>query len=130
METHVTKPPIDFTTRTANPDLPSVSDVLCEEVARKTDAVHLIDVRLPDEYTGDLGHIPGAKLITLNMIPDRLGELPKDEPILFICRSGARSARAAAFAIGNGFTHVYNLKGGMIRWNELGLAVEHDNQGI
>ncbi|MGE4130194.1 MAG: rhodanese-like domain-containing protein [Bdellovibrionales bacterium] len=50
--------------------------------------------------------------------------MPKDKTVVFVCRSGARSGRATAFAFEQGFKYVYNMKGGMIRWNELNLEVE------
>ncbi len=55
----------------------------------------LIDVRRPDEYTGELGHIEGSKLVTLGPDLEKfLKETSKDTKILFICRSGARSAQS------------------------------------
>jgi rhodanese-related sulfurtransferase len=66
----------------------------------------------------------GARLIVLNNLPGEIDSLPKDEPIVFICRSGARSARATAFVQEHGFMDVYNMKGGMLRWNELKLPTE------
>lgn len=118
------KSPVSFQNTTTNPDWPSVRDVDTQELSRMTSAVHLIDVRRPDEYTGELGHIAGAKLLVLDDLPARISELPKDEPIVFVCRSGGRSGRAAAFAHEQGFEHVYNMKGGMLLWNEQGLPVE------
>ena len=51
-------------------------------------------------------------------------EIPKDKTVVFVCRSGGRSARATAHALEHGYTNVYNLKGGMILWNELHLETE------
>ncbi len=118
------KQPVEFETATTNPDLPQVRDVDVHEVAKLADKVHIVDVRRPDEFTGELGHIAGAKLLVLDELPNRISELPKDEPIVFVCRSGGRSGRAAAFAHEQGFQHVFNMKGGMLRWNEQGLPVE------
>lgn len=84
----------------------------------------LIDVRRPDEYVGELGHIAGAKLVTLGPeLEQFLMQADKSADTLFICRSGARSANATMFAKQLGFTSVYNLEGGMISWNERGLSV-------
>ncbi len=107
-----------------NPDLPGVSDVLPGDVLAQKDKLVLIDVRRDDEYYGELGHVAGAKLITLDTLDTRLGEIPKDKEVVFICRSGGRSGRAAYFARENGYTQVYNMKGGMLLWNELALPVE------
>lgn len=113
-----------FTSRTKNPDFEGVFDISPEELSRHTDGVAMIDVREPAEYTGELGHIRGTQLIVLQTLPDHLDALPKDKPIVFVCRSGGRSARATAFAKSNGFEQVYNMKGGMLLWNSLGLPVE------
>jgi rhodanese-related sulfurtransferase len=120
----VKKTPISFDTATANPNAPQVEDVDPSELAKKTALVHIVDVRGPDEFTGELGHIAGAKLIVLDTLPEHIDDLPKDEPIVFICKSGGRSARATAFAKDAGFEHVFNMKGGMLAWNSLGLPTE------
>lgn len=115
---------VQFETKEENLHYHGVFDIDPRELAQKKDQVVLIDVRQPEEYQGDLGHIPGSKLIALDTLPDHLGELPKDRTVVFVCRSGGRSARAAAFAMENGLQDVYNLKGGMILWNELHLQTE------
>ncbi|HMN67830.1 MAG TPA: rhodanese-like domain-containing protein [Bdellovibrionales bacterium] len=114
----------EFRTRQANPDNPGVEDIDPKEVWELKDKLKLIDVRRPDEFEGELGHIPGAELMVLDTLPQRLQELPADRTILFICRSGARSGRAAAFAHQNGLPNAFNMKGGMISWNQLGLEIE------
>lgn len=118
------KAPVKFETETSHPELPVLKEIAPEELAKRVSDVHIIDVRRPDEYTGELGHIAGSRLLVLQTLPEHIDELPKDEPIVFVCRSGMRSAQATAFAIEHGFQHVYNMKGGMIRWNDLGLPVE------
>ncbi|MDH3282911.1 MAG: rhodanese-like domain-containing protein, partial [Gammaproteobacteria bacterium] len=87
----------------------------------------LLDVREPEEYTGELGHIPGSILIPLKELPARAEEelgSYRDKPIIAICRAGVRSTTAAAILIALGFENVSNLKGGMVDWNDQGLAVE------
>lgn len=82
----------------------------------------LIDVRGPDEFTGELGHIPGAILQTLGAeLESYLNSENKNTPILFICRSGARSAAATRLARQMGFQEVYNMEGGMMYINMIGL---------
>jgi len=86
--------------------------------------IQLIDVRRPDEYVGELGHIKGARLITLETeFIDELKKFSSDLPIVFICRSGVRSGKAALFAEARGLVDVYNLKGGMISWNNHKLPI-------
>ncbi len=86
--------------------------------------IHLIDVRMPQEFTDELGHIQNSRLIPLPVFAEHLSELPKDGAIVFVCKSGGRSAQASAFAKMNGFDHTYNMAGGMLKWNELLLPVE------
>lgn len=85
----------------------------------------LIDVRNPDEYVGELGHIKDAQLVTLGPDLEKfLANTKKDQTIIFICRSGARSARATQYAQSLGIKDVYNMQGGMLAWKEKGLEVE------
>lgn len=81
--------------------------------------LYVLDVREPDEVRGELGAVPGSHLVPLGQLRDRLGELPKDRPIVAVCRSGGRSAQACAILEASGFTEVANLDGGMIKWRSL-----------
>ena len=84
----------------------------------------VIDVRRPDEFTGELGHIAGARLVTLGADLDQfLQSHDKQSKILFVCRSGARSRQATQMAMCQGFKDVTNMAGGMLRWNELGFKI-------
>ena len=85
----------------------------------------VIDVREPEEYSGELGHIQGSVLIPLKELPTRAGELEayKEKQIIVLCRAGARSTTAAAILTGLGFEQVSNLKGGMVQWNDRQLPV-------
>lgn len=87
--------------------------------------VKLVDVRRPDEFTGELGHIPGAELVTLG--PDLvrfLEQQNKETEMVFICRSGVRSHEACLLSQRLGFSKPMNLEGGMIHWNEHQLPTE------
>ncbi|HSU91182.1 MAG TPA: rhodanese-like domain-containing protein, partial [Sporolactobacillaceae bacterium] len=87
----------------------------------------LIDVRDDDEYRGELGHIAGSRLVPLREFSERAAELTllKDHQIVTVCRVGMRSATAAAILTGLGCEQVWNLKGGMIEWNDARLPIEH-----
>ncbi len=77
----------------------------------------IIDVRRPDEYNGELGHIPNSELMCLqDDFENQLLRLNRSEPHLFVCRSGGRSSRAARIALGHGFKKIYNMKGGMLEY--------------
>jgi hydroxyacylglutathione hydrolase len=101
-----------------------VPEILPEHLLPFQKQVKLIDVRRPDEFTGELGHIEGATLATLESeFRSVIETLPRDKTYVFVCRSGGRSARATAFAMSLGFENAYNLQGGMMYWNSLGLPV-------
>ncbi|GAB6877542.1 rhodanese-like domain-containing protein [Thermaerobacter litoralis] len=88
-----------------------------EELRRRLEAGNtplIIDVREPDEYAG--GHIPGARLLPLSQVPVRYRELPADQEMVLVCRSGNRSGLAQRWLQGMGFRNVRNLVGGMQRW--------------
>jgi rhodanese-related sulfurtransferase len=83
----------------------------------------LIDVREQHEY--DEAHVEGSTLIPVNSIFNRAGELPADKELVFICRTGSRSALAAEMAAAVGATNpLYNLEGGIVAWVEAGEPVE------
>jgi rhodanese-related sulfurtransferase len=70
----------------------------------------VLDVREPGEWA--LGTLPKALLMSQGELMDRMAEIPKDKPILCVCRSGARSANVAAFLAFNGY-EAANMSGGM-----------------
>ena len=80
----------------------------------------LLDVREPHEWQA--GHAPRERHIPLSQIARRAGELPKGRAVATVCRSGARSARAAALLAADG-REVSNLVGGMHAWARAGLPV-------
>lgn len=98
----------------------TVPEVDVDELDRARAAgATLIDVRNPVEY--DEVHVPGAVLIPLPEVPDRLGDLPATggRPLYVICRTGPRSHRAAEYLIANGVDAV-NVAGGTLAWVESG----------
>lgn len=101
-------------------------DVAPAIAAAHLTTLRLVDVREPDEFVGPLGHVPGAELVPLGTLPSAAPTLEPDAPVLLICRSGARSARAATMLATLGFRHVYNLAGGMLAWEAAGLTVSRD----
>jgi rhodanese-related sulfurtransferase len=93
------------------PNVPSVDPTGVAADAR------LLDVREPDEW--DAGHIEGALHIPLADLPARVDELPAEEALVVVCRTGGRSSRAVAWLVGNGYDAV-NLDGGMGAWAATG----------
>jgi rhodanese-related sulfurtransferase len=81
----------------------------------------LLDVREYPEFAA--GHLKDARLIPLAEIERRAGELPRDQPIVAMCRSGGRSAEAAEKLARLGFTNVSQLAGGVMAWKQAGLPL-------
>lgn len=93
------------------------ADITPEELHRRRtngESVLVIDVRNPDELL--ICRLEGTTPIPLNELPMRMAELDPDIETVMQCRSGARSAQAAAFLRANGFTNVRNLAGGILAW--------------
>ncbi|GFZ77589.1 rhodanese-like domain-containing protein [Compostibacillus humi] len=75
----------------------------------------LIDVREPQEF--ESGHILGARNIPVTQMKQRLIEIRKDQPIYLYCQGSTRSARAAQILRKNGYSDIYQLKGGFKKWS-------------
>ena len=73
-----------------------------------------IDVRTPEEYKA--GHVPGAILIPLAELEQRLGEIPREPLVLLICRSGNRSGQANLILQQHGYCNTRSVSGGMNAW--------------
>lgn len=87
------------------------------EILDRSHDVLLLDVRQPEEYKQ--GHIPGAILIPLPELPDRLGELDVTRGIVTYCRLGRRSLAAAQLIADEKDSEVYTIDGGIMAWNGL-----------
>jgi len=87
------------------------------------DGARLIDVREPGEFDAELGHIPGAELVPLAAVEGAAATWDHGTLLVMVCRSGARSGRAALALVRQGFQRVVNLDGGMIAYNAAGLPV-------
>lgn len=94
-----------------------------EDISEFTD-FEIIDVRSQEEFIAELGHIESAKLVPLGPeLKNFLNKTEKKKQIIFVCRSGVRSAQATQEALSAGFAEVYNMDGGMLKWNALKLPV-------
>ncbi len=104
---------------------PSASSGLSSEVSvtdaakMRDEGAFILDVREQSEW--EQGHIPGATLIPLGDLPNRLSELPKDQNIVVVCRSGRRSAQGRDILLQAGFTQVTSMTGGMSAWQAQAL---------
>lgn len=101
-------------------ELAAVSPKQAEEMFVANKAI-ILDVREPDEWQAQ--HIAGAIHIPLAQVENRLSELAeyKTSGVIVQCRSGKRSAKAAAMLMSAGFGQVYNLTGGINAWTSDGF---------
>ena len=101
----------------------NVAEIHANELASwmddSSEPFRVIDVREFSEIAH--GIIPGAEAMPLATVPLRTQDMHPDEKMVFVCRSGARSAQACAFLQQQGYQNVYNLRGGMIDWAANGL---------
>lgn len=85
-------------------------------------SAYFVDVREQSEW--DTFHIPNTVLIPLGQLPQRLNEIPKDQPIVVVCRSGNRSASGRDILKQAGYTNVTSMAGGVTDWKAQGFPIE------
>jgi rhodanese-related sulfurtransferase len=93
-------------------------------VAAHPGEVHILDVRTKHETDEERTRIRGAQLIPIDQLRSRLGEVPRDKPVMTICRSGRRSVLAFTILRDAGWERVANINGGLLRWQQEGLTTE------
>jgi rhodanese-related sulfurtransferase len=101
------------------PAMPQVKEMSVEELKAKLDKGEsplIIDVREPWEY--QIVHLPNVTHIPMNSVPARMGELDKTAETIIMCHHGSRSWNVAAYLMGQGFTNVNNLTGGIHAWSQ------------
>ena len=86
------------------------------EEMRKTGEVHtLLDIREDEEVA--TASIDGALHIPMNSLPENLGQLPKNQPLVVMCHVGGRSAQVQSWLLSNGYQNALNLEGGIAAWS-------------
>ncbi len=93
-----------------------------EAYQMRENGAFVLDVREPHEW--EAGHIPGATLIPLGELESRLAEIPKDQEVLVVCRSGNRSAQARNILKNEGFNNITSMAGGMNQWSAKSYDLE------
>jgi rhodanese-related sulfurtransferase len=89
------------------------------------DPVVLVDVRQPEEFNGSPGHLPNAVNVPLPELPGRVDEVAAHQkPVVLICKTDRRSARAAEALLAAGLTDVAVLRGGTDGWYQQGLPLQ------
>ena len=102
---------------TATADLPKEISV-SEAYDKREAGAFILDVREPDEWKEY--HIPDSTLIPLGQLQSRVYELPRDQEIVVICRSGNRSQAGRDLLTQAGFTQVTSMAGGIKEWSAAG----------
>ncbi|MEU3020029.1 MULTISPECIES: rhodanese-like domain-containing protein [unclassified Nocardiopsis] len=100
-----------------------VAEVLVHDVPEDA---YLLDVREDDEWRA--GHAPGAVHIPLRTLGERAGEVPKDQRVYVICRSGGRSAQATT-ALNQAGWDAVNVSGGMGAWQHAARDMAAEGEG-
>jgi sulfur dioxygenase len=103
-----------------------IAEVLPEWVHDATSGagIVLVDVRQPHEWDDELGHIPGARLVSLDRLQTFASDWDRNEAIVTVCRSGGRSMMAVSILEGLGFPRVASMRGGMLAWTHARFPVE------
>jgi thioredoxin 1 len=98
-----------------------------EQKMAQTPNVQLVDVRTADEYSE--GHLKNARNMNVNRedYKEQFGTLDKNRPVFVYCLSGGRSGNAAKIMEKMGFKEIYNMEGGIMKWDNAGKPIEHGN---
>lgn len=90
-----------------------------EAAALRDAGAFILDVREPEEWNES--HIPGATLIPLGELAARVNEVPRDQKIVVVCRSGNRSQQGRDILLAAGFEQVTSMAGGIKQWKAAGF---------
>lgn len=96
-------------------NVPAIDVEQLRDMIQEQDPPLILDVR--EVWENELCSLPNSKLIPLALLPTRVAELAKEQVIVVHCHHGGRSARAVAFLLQQGFTRVFNLRGGVHAWS-------------
>jgi rhodanese-related sulfurtransferase len=103
-----------------------ISPARAAELLRDGDA-QLVDVRTPEEV--EAGRIAGSRHIELDQLPSQAHEIERERPVVFYCRTGARSGMASGAFRAAGY-EAYNLDGGLLAWVEGGRPIEPEDGSV
>jgi len=90
-----------------------------DAVAKRDSGAFILDVRQPEEWNEF--HVPDSTLIPLGELASRVDELPHDQEIVVVCRSGNRSAQGRDILLNAGFAQVTSMAGGLTQWKAAGF---------
>src|SRR2546428_7427366 len=109
------------------PHVPGIDVVEARRRLQGEPRTYVLDVREPWEYLA--GHLPGAALVPLGELERRVGEVPRDRPVLAVCQSGSRSWTAAALLLAAGYPEGTNGEGGTAAWIGKGDPTQPETPG-
>lgn len=113
---------IGFPPNTAETSVLPLEVSVEEAYQMRENGAYVLDVRELSEW--EEGHIPDATLIPLGQLESRMNEIPKDQEVVIVCRSGNRSAQAREILLNAGFTNITSMAGGMNQWITNSFEVE------
>lgn len=113
---------IGFSQNTAETNTLPLEVSVEEAYQMRENGAFVLDVRELNEWED--GHIPDATLIPLGQLESRMGEVPEDQEVVIVCRSGNRSAQARDILKNAGFTNITSMAGGMNQWIANSYEVE------
>jgi len=113
---------IGFSQNTAETNTLPLEVSVEEAYQMRENGAFVLDVRELNEWED--GHIPGATLIPLGQLESRMEEVPEDQEVVIVCRSGNRSAQAREILKNAGFTNITSMAGGMNQWIANSYEVE------
>lgn len=99
-----------------NSKVKNITSTEAKKLIHENSNTIILDVRTKGEYLS--GHIPGAKLISLNQLPDDIDDFEehKNKPIIVYCATGVRSKTAVSILLENRFSNIYHLYEGFSNW--------------
>lgn len=90
----------------------------------------VVDVREVDEVAQLAFDVPNLINLPLSVFQEYFAELPRDKELVLVCKSGARSMRAAGFLLNHGYNNVVHMKHGLIRWAQKGFPTIGDTATV
>ena len=111
----------------ANPIVDPEIEVTPERAKELLDRGEAVVVDVREPYEREAGHIEGSRHVELERVASQAATLPKDQPVVFQCRLGARSAMAAQAFRQAGYD-AWSMAGGLQAWDEAGLPIAGGGQ--
>ncbi len=100
----------------------NISPKQAKDLMDKDKDVFVLDVRTEEEYKEV--HIKDAHLIPIKELEQHINKIPKDKKVVVHCAAGKRSAKACGMLKDKGLKELYNMEGGINKWQAEGYPVE------